>query len=101
LATIRLAVGSARLEALITQRARDGWPPWAGAIQTAGELAGYWIAILPSGRGEDLIAAGLMLISGPVDGDELMEAVKVGYERGKGNRRARTQAASCTETAGW
>ena len=35
------------------------------------------------GRGEDLIAVGLMLISGPVDGDQLTEAVQAGYERGK------------------
>jgi hypothetical protein len=37
------------------------------------------------GRGEDLLAVGLMLIAGPVYGDQLLDAVRVGYERGKGS----------------
>jgi hypothetical protein len=28
---------------------------------------------------------GLLLIAGPVDGDQLIEAVRTGYERGKGS----------------
>ena len=43
------------------------------------------------GRGEDLIAAGLMLISGPVDGDQLVDVVRVGYERGKGSLQGYAQ----------
>ena len=53
--------------------------------RTAGELAGFWMANPAVGRGEDLIAAGLMLISGPVDGDQLVEAVPAGFERGMGS----------------
>ena len=53
--------------------------------RTAGELAGFWMANPAIGRGEDLIAAGLMLISGPVDGDQLLDAVRTGYERGQGS----------------
>ena len=53
--------------------------------RTAGELAGFWMANPAVGRGEDLIAAGLMLISRPVDGDQLLEVVRVSYERGEGS----------------
>ena len=35
--------------------------------------------------GHELIAAGLLLLSGVVDRDQLAEAVRVGYERGKGS----------------
>ena len=36
---------------------------------TAGEIAGYWMAN-PASQGDELIAAGLLLTSGPVDGDQ-------------------------------
>ena len=51
---------------------------------TAGEIAGAWMANPASHQGYELIAAGLLLIAGPVDGDQLLDAVRVGYERGKG-----------------
>jgi hypothetical protein len=38
-----------------------------------------------SHQGYELIAAGLLLIAGPVDGDHLIEAVRAGYEHGKGS----------------
>ena len=47
--------------------------------------AGYWMANPATNQGHELIAAGLLLIAGPVDGDELIEAVRAGYERGKGS----------------
>ena len=56
-----------------------------GHTRTAGELAGFWMANHAVGRGEDLLAVGLMLIAGPVYGDQLLDAVRVGYERGKGS----------------
>jgi hypothetical protein len=33
----------------------------------------------------ELIAAGLLLLAGVVDGDQLIKAVETGYERGKGS----------------
>ena len=35
--------------------------------------------------GHELVAAGLLLLAGPVDGDQLLDAVRTGYERGKGS----------------
>ena len=52
---------------------------------TAGEIAGAWVANPASHQGYELVAAGLLLLAGPVDGDQLLEAVRIGYERGKGN----------------
>ncbi len=52
---------------------------------TAGEIAGAWMANPASHHGHELIAAGLLLLAGPVDGDQLLNAVRTGYERGKGS----------------
>jgi hypothetical protein len=52
---------------------------------TAGEIAGFWMANPSSHQGYDLVAAGLLLLAGPVDGDQLLDAVRTGYERGKGS----------------
>jgi hypothetical protein len=35
--------------------------------------------------GHELIAAGLLLRAGVLDGDKLVEAVQIGYQRGKGS----------------
>lgn len=43
------------------------------------------MANLASHQGHDLIAAGLLLLAGYVDGDLLIEAVRTGYERGAGS----------------
>ena len=53
--------------------------------QTAGELAGGWFAAPGRHIGHELIAAGLLILSGVVDRDQLEEAVRVGYERGRGS----------------
>jgi hypothetical protein len=47
-------------------------------------MAGSWFA---SGgrRGEDLIAAGLLLLAGHVDLDELDRSVRAGWERRRGS----------------
>jgi hypothetical protein len=52
---------------------------------TAGEAAGFWMANPASHQGHELIAAGLLLLAGPVDGDQLLDAVRAGYERGRGS----------------
>ena len=46
---------------------------------------GVWMANPASHQGYELVAAGLLLVAGPVDGDQLLDAVRVGYERGKGS----------------
>jgi hypothetical protein len=51
--------------------------------ECAGILAGSWFS---SGarRGEDLISAGLLMLAGPVDLDELDRSMRVGWERRRG-----------------
>jgi hypothetical protein len=51
--------------------------------ECAGTLAGGWFA---SGvrRGEELIAAGLLMLAGPVDLDELDQWMRIGWERRRG-----------------
>ena len=52
-------------------------------IECAGTIAASWFS---SGvrRGEELIAAGLLMLAGPVDLDELDKWVRVGWERRRG-----------------
>jgi hypothetical protein len=45
-----------------------------------GVIAGSWFSS-PARRGEDLIAAGLLMLAGPVDLDELDRWMRVGWER--------------------
>jgi len=54
-------------------------------VRTAGEIAGAWMSSPATHQGHELIAARLLLLSGPVDGDQLLDAVRAGYERGKGS----------------
>ena len=54
-------------------------------VKTAGEIAGFWMANPASHQGHEPVAAGLLLLSGVVDGDQLIEAVRTGYEHGKGS----------------
>ena len=51
--------------------------------ECAGTIAGSWFG---SGvwRGEELIAAGLLMLAGPVDLDELDQWMRVGWERRRG-----------------
>jgi hypothetical protein len=53
--------------------------------EVAGTLAGGWFASPGRHLGHELIAAGLLILAGVTDGDQLEQAVKVGYERGKGS----------------
>jgi hypothetical protein len=52
--------------------------------ECAGTIAGSWFS---SGvrRGEELIAAGLLMLAGPVDLDELDRWMRVGWERRRGS----------------
>lgn len=50
-------------------------------IETAGLLAGWWFASPDTQYGYELIAVGLLLLAGPVDGDLLVHWVRVGVER--------------------
>jgi hypothetical protein len=50
--------------------------------ECAGVIAGSWFA--GARRGEELVAAGLLMLAGPVDLDELDKWVRVGWERRRG-----------------
>src|SRR5215208_5826309 len=52
--------------------------------ECAGVIAGSWFAGAAR-RGEDLIAAGLLMLAGPVDLDELDRWVRAGWERRRGS----------------
>jgi hypothetical protein len=51
--------------------------------ECAGVIAGYWFADIGK-RGEDLIAAGLLMLAGPVDLDDLDRWIRVGWESRRG-----------------
>jgi hypothetical protein len=52
--------------------------------ECAGVIAGSWVAGAAR-RGEDLIAAGLLMLAGHVDLDELDKSVRAGWERRRGS----------------
>jgi hypothetical protein len=56
-----------------------------GDIRTecAGVIAGAWFSD-PARRGEELIAAGLLMLAGHVDLDELDRWMRIGWERRRG-----------------
>jgi hypothetical protein len=56
-------------------------------VEVAGVIAGSWFAGAAR-RGEDLIAAGLLLLAGHVDLDELDRSVRVGWGTSAGSIRA-------------
>ncbi|MFL6045437.1 MAG: hypothetical protein ACJ72M_09985 [Propionibacteriaceae bacterium] len=51
--------------------------------ECAGTIAGAWF-FSPVRRGEELIAAGLLMLAGPVDLDELDRWMRIGWERRRG-----------------
>ena len=53
-------------------------------VECAGNMAGAWFAAPETGDAHALIAAGLLLLAGPVDGDMLANAVQAGYEAAGG-----------------
>ena len=52
-------------------------------VECAGTIAGSWFAGIGK-RGEDLIAAGLLMLAGYVDLAELDRWVRIGWERRRG-----------------
>jgi hypothetical protein len=71
-----------RLQPLLVELARAAGGRDDLRTQTAGILAGTWYAHPGRHIGHELIAAGLLILSGAVDRDQLEEAVRLGYERG-------------------
>jgi hypothetical protein len=53
-------------------------------VEVAGVIAGSWFSD-GARRGEELIAAGLLMLAGPVDLDELDKWVRIGWERRRGS----------------
>jgi hypothetical protein len=89
------AVGAAYGEALLTAKRPELQPlidhlaevaKGRDDIRTecAGILAGSWFSSTAR-RGEDLIAAGLLMLTGPVDLEELDRWMRVGWERRRGS----------------
>jgi hypothetical protein len=52
-------------------------------VECAGIIAGAWFAGVGK-RGEELIAAGLLMLAGHVDLDELDRWIRIGWERRRG-----------------
>jgi hypothetical protein len=52
-------------------------------VEVAGVIAGSWFAGAAR-RGEELIAAGLLMLAGRVDLDQLDHWVRIGWERRRG-----------------
>src|SRR5215217_1529772 len=52
--------------------------------ECAGIIAGSWFASPGTAYGHELMAAGLLLMSGPVDRELLKKWVRTGYERSQG-----------------
>jgi hypothetical protein len=52
-------------------------------VECAGVIAGTWFSSAAR-RGEDLIAAGLLMLAGPVDLDALDRWMRIGWERRRG-----------------
>ena len=50
-------------------------------IECAGLMAGWWLAAPATQYGYELIAVGLLLLAGPVDGDLLVQWLRTGMER--------------------
>lgn len=50
--------------------------------EVAGTIAGYWFSAPDSHQGHELVAAGLTLVAGTVDGAAVARWVRVGYQRG-------------------
>ena len=76
-----------RLQPLLEQLAEAAGGRDDLRTEEAGILAGTWYAHPGLHLGHELIAAGLLILSGVTDRDQLEEAVRVGFERGKGSLR--------------
>src|SRR5215218_2638088 len=54
-------------------------------VECAGTIAGSWFGSPGTKYGHELIAAGLLLVAGPVDRDLLERWVRIGYETQQSN----------------
>ena len=54
-------------------------------VECAGTIAGSWFGSSGTKYGHELIAAGLLLVAGPVDRDLLKQWVRTGYETQQSN----------------
>jgi hypothetical protein len=62
----------------------DGYPDGAALrAENAGLLAGGWFAYPATVPGAELIAAGLLIIAGPIDGDEVNRWLAEGQSRAR------------------
>jgi hypothetical protein len=50
-------------------------------IKCAGTLAGGWFGSPATSYAEELVAAGLLLLAGPVEGDQIIDRVREGFQR--------------------
>ena len=78
-----LTVGRPELRPLIDHLAEQAQGRDDLRTECAGIIAGSWFAS-PARRGEDLIAAGLLMLVGHVDLDQLDHWIQVGWERQRG-----------------
>ncbi|HEY6810415.1 MAG TPA: hypothetical protein VIZ70_04750 [Propionibacteriaceae bacterium] len=67
--------------------------------ECAGTIAGWWFAAIGK-RGEDLIAAGLLMLAGHVDLDELDRWIRIGWERNRGTLSRTAQPANSSMWCG-
>ena len=75
-----LLAGARELNALIAQLEALANGHDDTRVECAGTMAGAWFAAPEAGDAHALIAAGLLLLAGSVDGDVLANAVQAGYE---------------------
>jgi hypothetical protein len=78
-----LTAGRRELQPLIDHLAEQAQGRDDIRTECVGIIAGLWFG-KPARRGEDLIAAGLLMHAGHVDLDQLDHCVRVGWERRRG-----------------
>ena len=83
--TALLLAQDERLQPLLEQLAQATAGRDDLRTEEAGVLAGSWFAQPGRHLGHELIAAGLLILVGVTDSDQLQEAVRVGFERGRGS----------------
>ena len=83
-----------RLQPLLDQLAKGADGRDDLRTQEAGILAGLWFAAPGRHLGHELIAAGLLILAGVNDGDQLEEGVQVGVGVARGRWRGPARAAS-------
>src|ERR671916_29142 len=83
-----LAALRVELQPLIDQVAKQAGGRDDLRAQCPGLIAGWGFGSPSPQHGHELIAVGLLLLAGPVDGDLLMHWVRVGFDRGTRSARS-------------